>query len=363
MYSPPSSVHLPRARFVSKIITTVTMGLLVLSLGALAQGQTSGKSKTQKNKTNVKKSKFAKHLLWRNPGVVSSRNLFHGPGSPELAPAPPFTFIEEDKSGESPKFDVKDARGVRWSVKLGEEAQSETTATRLVWSVGYFVEEAYYFDRAEVNNLPKHLSRGDQYVVSDGVVEGARFEPRRANIKRDDTWDWDKNPFKKTKTLSGLKVLMILLNNFDARAANNRILLNRETGNRVAHYYVTDLGATLGRAGGLGGKRTKNNLEDFLSTRFVMGVEDGAVEFDYDTRPSRLGHLSVLYPPYYLGQVKKEKSMRGIPVSHARWIGGLLNQLSDEQLRDAFRAANYSEEIREGYVRSLRMRIRQLARL
>ena len=55
--------------------------------------------------------------------------------------------------------------------------------------------------------------------------------------------------------------------------------------------------------------------------------------------------------------------MRGIPVAHARWIGGLLNQLRDEQLHDAFRAANYPDQIREGYVRSLRMRIRQLTRL
>ena len=67
-----------------------------------------------------------------------------------------------------------------------------------------------------------------------------------------------------------------------------------------------------------------------------MGIEDGAVEFDYDTRPTKLGHFSVLYPPYYRSQVKKEKSMRGIPVAHARWIGSLLSQLSDDQLRDAF---------------------------
>ncbi len=97
---------------------------------------------------------------------------------------------------------------------------------------------------------------------------------------------------------------------------------------REAHYYVTDLGATLGRSGGFGGTRTKNNLKDFLSTRFVMGIEDGAVEFDYDTRPTKLGHLSVLYPPYYLGEVKKKKSMRGIPVEHARWIGSLQAQLN-----------------------------------
>lgn len=317
-----------------------------------------GKTKSEQGGTI-----FSNRVLWNDPGKIQSRNLLDGPGSRALAPVPPFTFIKEDKEGESPKLDVRDGRGVLWSVKLGEEAQSETTATRLVWAVGYFAEEAYYFENVKIRKLPKHLSRGDEHVAPGDFLVGARFEPRRSHIKRDDTWDWDKNPFKDTKHLSGLKILMILLNNFDAREANNRILYDKRSSTKEALYYVTDLGATLGRAGGLGGKRTKNNLNDFLSTRFVLGIEDGAVEFDYDTRPSKLGHLSVLYPPYYRGEVKKEKSMRGIPVEHARWIGTLLSQLTDEQLRDAFRAANYDEEIREGYVRSLRMRIDQLGRL
>ena len=301
-------------------------------------------------------------VLWRDPGPIAKRDLRYGPGSRAMAPVAPFTFLKEDKDGESPKFDVKDARGVRWSVKLGEEAQAETVSTRLVSSVGYFAEEAYYYDRVHVRKLPR-LSSGRKFVTDNGVVIGARFEPRRTSIKRGPTWDWDNNPFQKTRELSGLKILMILLNNFDARKANNRILYNPRVRRGEAHYYVTDLGATLGRSGGLGGTRTKNSLKDFLSTRFVMGIEDGAVEFDYDTRPTKLGHLSIMYPPYYFAEVKKEKSMRGIPVSHARWIGSLLSQLSDEQLRDAFRAANYDETIMEGYVQSLRERISQLTRL
>jgi hypothetical protein len=55
--------------------------------------------------------------------------------------------------------------------------------------------------------------------------------------------------------------------------------------------------------------------------------------------------------------------MRGIPIAHARWIGSLLARLSDEQLRDAFRAADYSEGTRESYVGALRERINQLTRL
>jgi hypothetical protein len=304
-------------------------------------------------------------IIWRDPGTIATRDLRYGPGAPHLAPVAPFTFVKEDKSGESPKFEVKDARGVKWVVKLGEEAQAETVAARLVWSVGYFAEEAYYIERARIRGLSK-LSRGMEFVGPRGTVVGARFEPRRGHIKRGSTWDWDKNPFSDTQELSGLKVLMILLNNYDARKENNRVLhvKDPETGTVEAQHAVTDLGATLGRAGGLGGKRSKNNLEAFLSTRFVVGVEEnGAVEFDYDTRPTKLGVLSVVYPPYYRGEVKKEKSMRRIPVSHARWIGSLLSQLSDEQLREAFSAAGYNRATMNGYVSALRTRINQLTRL
>jgi hypothetical protein len=306
----------------------------------------------------------ARAVLWRDPEHIPSRNLLFGPGSPELEPVPPFRFIKESKKGESPKFDVKDARGVVWTVKLGPEAQSETVSTRLVWSVGYFAEEAYYFDEVRIENLPK-LSRGRDYVLSDGTVVGARFEPERQYLTEGPSWGWEENPFRGTRELSGLKVLMILLNNYDTTKANNGVFYTPASrGSRYeARYYVTDLGATLGRSGGLGGKRSKNDLADFNSTRFVTGVEDGAVEFDYDTRPSKLGHFSLFYPPYYRGEVKKERAMRGIPIAHARWIGSLLSQLTDEQLRDAFSAAKYNEETKEGYVQSLRERINQLARL
>ena len=315
-----------------------------------------------------KKKKAAGHekipaALWRDPGDIASRDLFYGPGSKDRAPAPPFRFIKEDKDGESPKIKVKDSRGVEWQVKLGPEAQAETVATRLVWAVGYFAEEAYYLDRAKIDGLPEKLSRGKEYIVSGNTLIGARFEPRRNNMERVDSWDWSKNPFAGTEMLDGLKVLMILLNNYDAREANNRVVLVKNGGEVEARYIVTDIGATLGKADGLGGHRSKNDLEDYLSTRFVLGVKKGVVEFDYDTRPTKFGVVSILNPDYYIGEVKKEKDMRGIPVEHARWIGRLLSELTDDQLRDAFRAANYDSRTAEGFVAAIRQRINQLARL
>lgn len=340
-------------------LTLVFQGSLLVVFSLLFSQPVSPQTK----RASDSKNSAARPVIWRDPGNISTRNLFYGPGSPELAPVAPFTYVKESKSGESPKFVVRDARGDEWTVKLGPEAQAETVSTRLVWAVGYFAEEAYYFDEVPIKGLPT-LSRGRDYVTGE-IVHGARFEPERATMVSGSTWDWRKNPFDDTRELSGLKVLMILLNNFDARSANNRIIYVKGDRGREARYYVTDLGATLGRAGGLGGTRTKNDLADFLSTKFVRGVDerDGVVEFDYDTRPRGLGHLSVLHPFYYRHEVNKEKAMRGIPVVHARWIGLLLNQLSDQQLRDAFRAAGYSQSIQDSYVAALRERINQLTNL
>ena len=341
----------------------VTKLLLIISfVFSTAPGPGQGASSEQQEKGLTSS---VEPVLWRHPGDVRARNLRYGPGAGHLAPRPPFTFIDEDKDGESPKIKVQDARGVTWVVKLGKEAQAETVSTRLVWAVGYFAEEAYYFERVRIRRLPR-LSRGQEFVVARGVVSGARFEPRRGNLQRGPTWDWDENPFQGTPELNGLKVIMILLNNYDAHSGNNRIFFARdgENGELEAHHYVADLGATLGKAGGMGGTRSKNSLEDFLSTRFVLGVEDdGIVKFDYDTRPTKLGMFSIFYPPYYRGQVKKEKSMRAIPVEHARWIGSLLSQVTDKQLQQAFAAAKYDRATTAGFVNALRQRINQLARL
>lgn len=311
-----------------------------------------------------KSRRAAKDLIWRNPGDIASRNLYWGAGSKTQAPMPPFRFIEEDKDGESPKFKVRDARGREWAAKLGVESQSETVATRLVWAVGYFVEPAYYFERAHIHNLPK-LSRGNEFIDAGGVARGVRFEPRPQQIKRGASWDWSDNPFADTRELNGLKVLMILLNNYDARTQNNRILIVHDKNGRPVEnrYVVTDLGATLGKAAGMGGGRSKNSLEDFIATKFVLGTRRGIVKFDYDTRPTKLGTLAILNPIYYRGEVKKEKDMRDIPIAHARWIGSLLSQLTDQQLRQAFRAANYQTRTQEGFVRALRERINQLRQL
>ncbi len=339
----------------SVVILTTLLILVALSFEAFSTVE--GK---KRKRQHPQKSAPA---LWRDPGNIRNRDLYYGPGSKALAPVPPFRFLKEDKKGGMPKFDVEDARGVKWRVKLGPEAQAETVSTRLVWAVGYNAEESYYFDRANIAGLPK-LSRGMKYVNGESV-RGARFEPRRKNIDRGKQWDWSKNPFKDTRELNGLKTMMVFLNNWDTFKKNNRVLHVKDAaGNKTdAQYTVTDLGATLGAVGGFGGRRSKNNVSDFERSRFVRKVEDGKVKFDYDLKPKKLGLLSIVYPPYFFRQRKATNRMQKVPIEHAAWIGAQLSQLSDNQLRDSFRAAGYDRATTEAYVRTLRSRINELNRL
>jgi hypothetical protein len=335
---------------------------LVLSLVLAASLSSTALAQQKKGKPVVD---IGTPVLWRDPGDVSARDLRYGPGSAELAPVGPFTFVMEDKIGASPKFRVKDAQGMNWTVKLGIEAKSEIVATRLVWSMGYFAEEAYYFDRVEIKNLPR-LARGQEFVEGGSTVRSARFEPRRAGVKRGAIWDWLQNPFVGSRELDGLKVLMVLLANYDTRLDNNRVLSmqNAESGGREARYVVTDIGATLGQVGGLGGTRSKNNLEHFRNAKFIVGVQNGVVEFDYNTTPKGSGKFASFFNRGYAKrQANKEKAMRHIPAENARWIGSQLSRLSDEQLRDAFRAAGYDNSTMEGFIKVMRARINQLTQL
>src|SRR4051812_23882752 len=119
-------------------------------------------------------------------------------------------FIKDEEGGYSTKFRVRDGQGRVWVAKVGKEAQSETAAVRLLWALGYMTEINYLVPRVT--------------IPGKGTFENVRFEARPEGVKRLDEWKWDKNPFKGTRAFQGLKVLMVLINNWDIKDANNVIL-------------------------------------------------------------------------------------------------------------------------------------------
>jgi hypothetical protein len=269
-------------------------------------------------------------ILWQHPDDIESRNLYLGPGGSSMKPdLRRVTFIEEVKGGWSKKFRVRDASGREWVAKLSSEAQSETAANRLLWAVGYPSEIVYLVPRVNI--------RGK------GVFENVRFEARPKNVKRLTEWQWESNPFIGTRELQGLKVLMVMLNNWDIKDENNKILyIPGSSGSGELRYIVSDLGATFGKTGRWPSQytRSRNKPEDYINTKFVEQVENNLVKFSFNG--------------------KRKELFKDITTEDAYWIGSLLSRLSDSQLRDAFRAANYNPEQINMLTKAVRSKINEL---
>src|SRR6266480_2633269 len=109
--------------------------VLVIAIALAPADLLAAKAKKESSSTN------GKGVLWLDPGDIPSHNLYYGPGGKEDMPQLPVRFLEEDTVGVSPKFDVRDQAGQKWTAKLGDEAQPETVATRLLWAVGYITNE------------------------------------------------------------------------------------------------------------------------------------------------------------------------------------------------------------------------------
>ena len=282
-------------------------------------------------------------VLWHEPTDIASRNLLLGPGGEAMKPdISKVTFVQDEgPGGYSVKYRVRDGAGRTWVVKVGNEARPETTAGRLLWALGYVTEVTYVAPCVQIPGAPK--PRKDVPRCEQNGFADVRFEARPDDVKRLDQWAWKSNPFAGTKELKGLLVLMALLNNWDLKDTNNRILLvNNEAGQPELRYIISDLGATFGKTGGFI-SHSRNEPEKFVKTKFVEGVDRGHVRFAFSGKQGEL--------------------LNQITVADAKWIGGLLARLSDQQLQDAFRAGNFKPDEIQILTQALKERINQLVNL
>lgn len=284
---------------------------------------------------------------------MASLNLLYGAGGKKHAPdlKGTFTFLKEDTQASSPKFDVVDRQGVQWKVKLGDEPQSETAATRFLWAAGYFVDEDYYLSELTVTGLPK-LHRGESFVSPGGRIRGARLERKLADAEKLGTWDWFDNPFIDKRELNGLRVMMALLNNWDLKDVNNSI--HEIRGER--RYMVSDLGASFGNTGN-SFTRSKSAPQEYADSKFIDKATSGLIDFVLHSRPFFLLAVNV---PNYQARTKMEAITRGIPRADAKWLGHRLSMLSGQQISDCFRAAGYPSDEIGIYAEAVRQRIAEL---
>jgi hypothetical protein len=329
---------------VGTIVTVACVRLIWLARGAY-----------RINRAGPRRLLASTHAIWRDPGDVAALDLANGPGGPIGAPQPPFQFVEEHASGSQPCVSVRDASGQHWRVKWGNEVRSENFAVRLVWACGYFAETTYFVEDGEIA-VPGDLQRARTCIDEAGRFRDARFELDDRDVRKlfeEHSWAWNDNPFVGTRELHGLKILVMLLSNWDtkdrrdvARGSNTAIFEHRVSRwRREARYLITDWGGSMGRWGGNIVTRGRWDPEGFATqtAQFVAGVENGIVLFGYT------------------GQRTADMSS-GIRVEDARWLYTYLGRITDEQLRQALRASGASTDEAASFATSLRDRISQLGR-
>jgi hypothetical protein len=237
--------------------------------------------------------------LWAEP--EANRNLLHGVGGPELAPDPNERYkVREIKlRGFSEGYTVVDSKDREWSTKAPPEAVSEVAASRILWAVGFHQPPTYI--------LREWKADGGR---SPNPQLPARFREKAPNfhgLQAGGTWSFKDSPF------AGSPV---------------------EGADRW--YVVRDLGYSLGSAGF---NSPRADIEAFERAPFIRSVVGGKVQF------------------YFGGQNKA--LLKDITVADVQWICQRLAKLTDEQWRDAFRAAAYEPSVAERYIVKLKAKIQE----
>jgi hypothetical protein len=269
--------------------------------------------------------------LWAEPGDAP-RNLFDGPLAvpPDRRPVVDgrYKVKSKDTRGFSTTYKVEDAAGREWNVKIGPEAQTEVVTSRIVWSVGYHEVPSYFVERW----IAVADSKGQQ-------LGGARFRPHDMGLESRGIWSWHQNPFVGSAPYSGLLVLMMILNSTDLKDDNNEMYdVNARPAEGAQRWYVLkDLGASLGETGRMDPRR--GYIDGFEQEPFITGVKDGFVQFGFRGRHQEL--------------------LKQIRAADVHWMCERLQKVSDQQLRDAFRAGNFTPEVTARYIARIRQKVKE----
>ena len=201
------------------------------------------------------------------------------------------------------------------------------------------------------------LKRTASCIAEDGRFADARFElddPDDLKLFDEHSWSWTDNPFVGTRELAGLRIITMLISNWDnkdqrdvARGSNTAIYVRRSSRwKRDAHYMIIDWGGSMGRWGVTPVTRGRWDPVAFATQtpQFVTGVTNGFVQFGY------------------AGQ-RTNDARQSITVDDVTWLCRYLGRISDDQLRGALRASGATQDEVESFTASLRARITQLQRL
>ena len=292
-----------------------------------------------------RESVVARARVWQ-PIDVAKADLMRGPegsGSFALNETVNCEYVDKKLSGGSPKFACRLPNGDELKVKYGGtngEVYGELLATRLLWALGFGADTMYPVN-VICKGCPRELAGierpGGEYRFDPAVVErkmpGDEWPPQSSS-----GWSWrelaeiaparDGSPRAQRDALA---LLAVLIQHTDSKPQQQRILCvgGIRSGSCVQPFLmISDVGLTFGAAS-LANENTPSsvNLKRWRATP-VWRDEPGCVG-NLDKSFSGTLHRPVI------GEAGR------------RFLAGLLQQLSDEQLHDLFEVARVNLRMRE----------------
>lgn len=355
-------VALPAARWVQDrgAIQPVRHGgalvLVCLMIGATACGGTNATSKTDTPGSDrdaldpaARDAALASAQIWRAPASPIPRFDFtknaEGPNGFATSDDVSCRFVVRKSSGLTPKFSCELPSGEVVKVKYGRangELPSEVAATRLLAALGFGADRMYVVRQVHCAGCPAFPFQATKCMATleseslcflggidyehvrtfDPVVVERRMEGRKLEAVEDQGWSWHEldliDPARggaSRADVDAFRLLAVLLAHWDNKGANQRLICppdsDRPDGGCVAPLaIITDAGATFGptRVDLHNWRHTPVWADAATCTVSMKGLPFNGATFP-DTRISEKGRLKML---------------------------GLLEQLTDQQLRDLF---------------------------
>jgi hypothetical protein len=333
--------------------------------------------------------------------AVPVEDILLGPGH-GLHPETPWKITKIKQTGATPGFQIKDAAGKRWVVKLDPPAYAQigsgadVVVSRLLYAAGYNVphDEAITFRREDLNLDPELVAGKDgqrPFTAADLDVlvgAGARSEDGRyyglaslflpkpignaqlGKLRQDDPNDWYTH--RRHRELRGLRILAAWLNDWDTKDQQTLDSF-QTTSDSLGHveHYLIDLGGALGATTD-GPKRLKTGYEYAFDPGWIARR---IATLGFITEPWRSARQVTEIPavgsfqadnfnPDDYRPMMPHLAFQECTAREAYWGAKIVASFSDAQIAAAVSAAGYEDPRASAYlVDALKKRRDAIARL
>jgi hypothetical protein len=334
--------------------------LLVLFL--LFVGAVSAAEKDKHFISGGEREKYLKRAQVWHKVDIPAMNIMAGPQSDFAVPFDSevtCTFEEpkEKPNGVNPKFNCRSESGESIRVKYGSpEVYAEVAATRLFWALGFYADEMYPVrlkclgcppNPAEPKNGEERATR----IIEDAVIERT-FPGIVLESKENEGWNWkefeeidEKEGGASRRDRDALKLLATFVQDVDSKPDNQRLACYKEDfrnagGSGEAFctkpvVMIEDLGSTFG-SGGVA-SISKMEYKGWKDTT-VFNTAEEAKQLVKTDQVFCVGNI-VASMGATIGTVDVGLTHPAIGEEGRRFLADLMNQLTDQQIRDLFRVA------------------------